>query len=49
MGVILDWKRIVLWAIILVAVMGVFIALTNLPVVTGCGYYARCGTSAVVD
>lgn len=39
------WKQAVLWAMILVAVIGVFIAFTNLPVVTGCRYYGRCGPS----
>lgn len=49
MRVVGNWKRIVLWATMLVAVLGVFVALTNLPVITGCGYYARCGTSVVTD
>ena len=43
------WRGAVLRAIVLVALFGLFVALTNLPVLTGCGYYAQCGTSALTD
>jgi hypothetical protein len=46
-SVVQYWKQFVLWATILLAVVGVIVAFTNLPVITGCGYYARCGASAV--
>lgn len=34
---------------VLVVVVGVFVAFTNLPVLTGCGFYAQCGAPAVAD
>lgn len=43
------WKRAVLAMIVLVTVLGILIAFGNLPVLTGCGYYARCGNAAVMD
>ncbi|MEZ0497950.1 hypothetical protein [Sphingomonas sp. IW22] len=43
------WKCAVLTMIVLVAILGILIAFGNLPVLTGCGYYARCGDAAVMD
>ena len=36
-------KRMILAGVSLVAFVGVGIALSNLPVVTGCGFYGLCG------
>lgn len=38
------WKQGVVGTVTLVALVGVFVALANLPVLTGCGYYATCGS-----
>jgi len=39
-------KKLVLALIALLAIIGVWIAFANLPVITGCGYYGRCGPTA---
>jgi len=39
-----SMKRLIVAGMTLVAVTGIFIAFSNLPVVTGCGFYAQCGT-----
>lgn len=36
------WKKAVLGAVILVAVVGVVDAFANLPILTGCGFYGVC-------
>lgn len=46
---IARWKQVVLSAVLAVALVGVFVAITNMPVITGCGYYARCDVSTVAD
>jgi hypothetical protein len=43
------WKGAIMGMIVLVALVGILVALTNLPVLTGCGYYAQCGASAATD
>lgn len=44
-----NWRRFVLWSVMIVALLGVFVAIANLPVLTGCGYYGRCGPAAIAD
>lgn len=36
------WKQAILWGMIALSAMGVIIAFSNLPVLTGCGFYGRC-------
>jgi hypothetical protein len=42
-------KRAVLGAMMSLAALGIYIAIDNLPVLTGCGYYGQCGASVVAD
>lgn len=44
-----GWKRLILGTIIFTSMLGIVVAFYNLPVLTKCGYYGRCGTSAVSD
>lgn len=39
-------KRAVVIAMAVLALVGIWIAFANLPVITGCGYYGRCGAPA---
>lgn len=39
----MEWfKKTVLSSVALLAVLGFFVALANLPAHTGCGFYAQC-------
>jgi hypothetical protein len=35
-------KRLVVWATAILAIVGVFDALENIPVVSGCAFYSEC-------
>lgn len=37
-----EWKRLVLAGVVVIALLGVIVAINNLPVRTGCGYYGIC-------
>ena len=41
-------KQVVMGAVIVVAVAGVYGALRNLPIVSGCGFYGDCPQAADV-
>ncbi|MES2492809.1 MAG: hypothetical protein V4579_05940 [Pseudomonadota bacterium] len=38
-----SMKRLIVTGMSLVVVLGIFVAFSNLPVVTGCGFYGQCG------
>lgn len=40
-------KRAVVIAMAVLALVGIWIAFANLPVITGCAYYGRCGVPVV--
>lgn len=42
-------KNLILAGIAMLMLLGVAVAFANLPVVTGCGYYGRCGVEMVTD
>ena len=37
-----GWKQAVLAALVLLVIVGVYDAIRNLPVVSGCSFYANC-------
>ena len=37
-----PWKRAVVGAMVLLGLLGVYDAASNLPVVSGCAFYADC-------
>lgn len=37
-----EWKRLTLAGVVATALLGIFVAIGNLPVRTGCGYYGMC-------
>lgn len=38
-----PWKRFILGGVVLLAIVGLFDALQNLPIVSNCAFYAECG------
>lgn len=43
------WKRLVVAAMAVLAVAGVYDAMSNLPVVTGCTFYDNCPADLPAD
>lgn len=39
-------QQLIFAGMVLLVVIGLTVAFSNLPVVTGCGYYGECGTPA---
>ena len=42
-----NWKRAVLAGTVVLALTGVLIAVANMPVLTGCGFYNQCEVTLV--
>lgn len=42
-----TWKRAVLAGTALLALTGVLIAVANMPVLTGCGFYNQCEATLI--
>ncbi|MEO0061577.1 MAG: hypothetical protein RLZZ08_137 [Pseudomonadota bacterium] len=43
------WKRIIVIGCAVLTVVGVFDAIENLPVVTGCAFYSQCQNESFRD
>ena len=43
------FKRMVMFSVILLACAGVYSAVRNMPVLSGCGFYGDCPDEAVIE
>lgn len=49
LGTMPLYKRLVMTLVGLLVIIGIFDAVHNLPVVSGCGFYGRCSQPAQAD